>query len=73
MYELGNRSIGLLKLDIEGAELEVLIEIINSGIYPSIICVECHSNIDPGDISHILFKVGYQLIYKDHNNLTFQL
>ena len=36
----GHQHIDLMKLDIEGAEIRVLDQMLNDGIYPTILCVE---------------------------------
>lgn len=40
MADLGHEKLDLLKLDIEGAEYEVLASLHRDGIYPRVICVE---------------------------------
>ena len=40
MARLGHDHIDLLKLDIEGAEYDVLDEMFSAGIYPAVLCVE---------------------------------
>jgi FkbM family methyltransferase len=42
MDELGHDRLDLLKLDIEGAEYEVLDALIDAGIRPSVLCVDFH-------------------------------
>ncbi len=74
MEELGHDRLDLLKLDIEGAEYEVLDSLIEDGIEPSIICVE----FDPPDpirknVSMVrkLKAYGYSLVSIDAWNYTF--
>lgn len=42
MQDLGHNRIDLLKMDIEGAEYEVLDDMLRSGIQPQILCIEFH-------------------------------
>ena len=51
MESLGHAEIGLLKLNIEGAEYEVMQATFDDGINPAVICInfdEFHTEIDKG-------------------------
>jgi FkbM family methyltransferase len=67
MKELGNDTIDILKMDIEGAEYQVIDDMIASKIYPSQILVEFHhrfSNVGLQKTKNAiksLNKVGYCL------------
>ena len=73
-------SIELLKMDIEGAEYQVIEDIISSRIRPPMLLIEfdeCHSPQD-GEARtrvlhhiHLLENVGYRLIAVDGSNATF--
>jgi FkbM family methyltransferase len=47
MRELGHERIDLLKLDIEGAEFEVLRAVVDGDVHPAVICVEYHKERGP--------------------------
>lgn len=71
---LGDSHIDLLKLDIEGAEIAVLLALRGNGILPSHICVEFDEITNPLDslaykrirncVQH-LEGLGYQLVHRD--------
>ena len=80
MMENSLSNIFLLKLDVEGAEIEVIKSTIESKIYPSQICVEFDELHKFSDISknrfleiyNLLLKNSYQLIKTDeHPNFLF--
>lgn len=74
MRELGHSRIDLLKLDIEGAEYEVLGSILDSGIDVSAVCVEFDQ---PTPVRRLLKQVrdmkraSYDLVAIDGWNYTF--
>jgi FkbM family methyltransferase len=74
MRELGHERIDLLKLDIEGAEFEVLTSVLDSLIRPTIICVEFDQ---PSSLRRIwrmverIKRAGYALVAVDRWNCTF--
>lgn len=79
MKELGHDHIDLLKLDIEGAEIEVLNQMLNDEIYPKYLCVEFDlylKNKDPQEKTKKLIdrltSVGYNTIANDNMNVTFK-
>ncbi len=69
MLELGHNHIDLLKMDIEGAEYEVIDNIIKEGIMPSQILIEFHhrfKNVGPKktvEAVKALRKVGYKVYH----------
>lgn len=74
MVELGHDTIDLLKLDIEGAEYEVLDSLHRYAIYPSILCVEFdqpHSVFDTWRAIRRLHRAGYETVSVDGFNFTF--
>lgn len=79
MKELGHSKIDLLKLDIEGAELTVLDNIISQRIYPRYLCVEFDLLLKGQDsaqmtrnILRILDLKGYALLENHEWNCTFE-
>ena len=72
-------SLQLLKLDIEGAEVEVLTDMISKGIYPSQVLVEYDELSAPSKKSrqriesahYALIKGGYRLVNREHTNFTY--
>lgn len=79
MTELGHDHIDLLKLDIEGAEIEVINQMIDDEIYPTYLCVEFDlylKNKDPQEKTKKLIdrltSVGYMAIANDNMNVTFK-
>ena len=80
MQTLGHTELSLLKLDVEGAEYEILASILQSGIRPTVLCVEFDEGYHPIDeayLTRILSQVqriktgGYQLTHTDGWNATF--
>lgn len=75
MNELGHDHIDLLKIDIEGAEYEVLMDIVEQKIPVHAICVEFDENFMKNMDNHYLQriknsiealqKVGFKLIYRE--------
>lgn len=79
MKELGHSKIDLLKLDIEGAELTVLDNILREHIYPRYLCVEFDLLLKGQDsaqmtqnILHMLELKGYTLLENREWNCTFE-
>lgn len=60
MYELGHNKIDILKMDIEGAEYQVIEDMIVSKIYPTQILVKFH---------HRFLNVGLQKTKNSINSL----
>jgi FkbM family methyltransferase len=78
MKQNGHQQIDLLKLDIEGAEYEVIEDFLQRRIPVRQVCVEYHHGILPGftrsqTVSSILklLSHGYKLIDQAGNNHTF--
>ena len=80
MGELGHDSLHLLKLDIEGAEYQVIESMLTDGIRPAVLAVEfdeLHCPLDGGARSRIkrtierLVLAGYGLVSVDGANYTF--
>lgn len=78
MMQNGHKHIDLLKLDIEGAEVEVLNQMLSSHIYPTVICVEFDlklKGMDPDGktevLIHKLLSLGYKIISNENWNITF--
>ena len=79
MKENNHDNIDLLKLDIEGAEIEVLNNMIDDEIYPKYLCVEFDLLIQNKDKSNETPKVvnrlqnaGYKILFNDNDNITFK-
>lgn len=70
--------IDLLKMDIEGAEVKVLNNMLDSQIYPRYLCIEFDlklKNKDSGETGLIinrLINVGYIILVNDDLNITFE-
>jgi len=78
MEENNHTHIDLLKMDIEGAEVVVVEQMLNDKIYPTILCIECDLHLkgkDPNNTTNTminrLFNIGYKLLKNDNYNLTF--
>jgi FkbM family methyltransferase len=80
MQTLGHSDLALLKLDVEGAEYEILASLMDDNIRPAVLCVEFdegYNPLDDGYVSRILNMVsrvkasGYRLTYVDGWNATF--
>ena len=77
---LSDRPISLFKMDIEGAEIEVLESLLEDKIYPLILCVEFDYLLKGADKTNrtehtiqSLIKVGYTIVYNDKWNVCFRL
>jgi FkbM family methyltransferase len=74
MAELGHTSIDLLKLDIEGAEHEVLAAVLGAGIRPTVVCFEVDRPVSAIRFWRTIRRVrrhGYELVAVDDWNFTF--
>ena len=74
MDELGTERIDLLKLDIEGAEHEVVRSMLERGIRPTVVCMEIDQPVKPLAFWRTVRRVrraGYVLVAVDSWNLTF--
>jgi len=80
MDQRGHEQIDLLKLDIEGAEIEVINQMLDDNIYPKYVLVEFDLLIkqkDPEEktkklIERMLLKENYQILKNDKMNITFE-
>jgi len=74
MDELGHDSIGLLKLDIEGAEHAVIGQMLIDGVRPDVICVEMERPVRFAQFRKTVrdvVKAGYELVADVEFDLTF--
>lgn len=74
MREFGHSRLDLLKLDIEGAEYEVLGNVLDEGIAPRVICVEFDQPMPfrmTISMTRRLRGNGYELVNIDDWNYTF--
>ncbi|HET7830819.1 MAG TPA: FkbM family methyltransferase [Candidatus Limnocylindrales bacterium] len=74
MAELGHARVDLLKLDIEGAEHEVVRSMVEAGIRPRVLCMEIDQPVRPIPFWRTVRRArraGYRLVALDGWNLTF--
>jgi FkbM family methyltransferase len=78
MLEKKHKKIDLLKLDIEGAEIKVLENMLKDNIYPKHLCIEFDLALKgkdkKGDTKKVISKLeslGYKKIIDDNLNVTF--
>ena len=74
MSELGHARIDVLKLDIEGAEHEVIRSVLEAGIRPQVICTEIDRPVRPITFWRTIRRIqaaGYVLVAVDDWNFTF--
>jgi FkbM family methyltransferase len=77
MINLNHSHIDLLKLDIDGAEIQVLNQMLDDQIYPTILCVEFDLYLKRKDSSKCTNKVlkrldeYYKILKNDKYNITF--
>jgi len=74
MTRLRHSELALRKLDIEGAEFEVLDNMIATDIRPRILCVEFDQPSSVGQTLRTVRRLGttgYKLVSVDSFNLTF--
>ena len=72
-------DIDVLKLDIEGAEMEVLQSLLDDSIYPKVLCIEFDYYLKGLDINGSLtkrlikelFSRGYKVAHNANWNITF--
>jgi hypothetical protein len=73
------KKIDVLKLDIEGAEMEVLQTLLDDEIYPKVLCIEFDYYLKGLDINGTLtkrlikelFSKGYKALHNANWNITF--
>jgi FkbM family methyltransferase len=80
MVELGHRKIDLLKLDIEGSEIDVLNQMLDDNILPKYLCIEFDLLLKNKDNNNLtqkiverLQKIGYKILVNNNLNVTFEL
>lgn len=79
MEKEGNENIDLLKLDIEGAEIEAINQMLNDKIYPKYVLIEFDlliKNKDPYNktktlINRLILEENYNILKNDNLNITF--
>tara|TARA_B110000967_G_scaffold153911_1_gene158480 strand:- start:7069 stop:7758 length:690 start_codon:yes stop_codon:yes gene_type:complete len=79
MYQQGHSHIDLLKLDIEGAEIETVNQMLDDTIYPTYVLIEFDlllKNKDPGNttkqlVERMITREGYKMLKNDNLNITF--
>ena len=71
--------IDLLKLDIEGAEIKVLNNMLDNKIYPKYLCIEFDLYLKKKDMSNETQRIvdrlkshGYKILKNDNLNITFE-
>jgi FkbM family methyltransferase len=79
MTKNGHTHIDLLKIDIEGAEIEVLNNMLDDEIYPKYLCVEFDLYLKKKDPNGLTQKVieklkqYYNVVENSHWNITFEI
>lgn len=80
MKKYNHTKIDLLKLDIEGAEVKVLHNMLEQNIFPKYLCIEFDLklknkdyNNDTEQLIHKLLNHGYKILVNDDLNITFEL
>jgi hypothetical protein len=74
MVEFGHDHIDLMKIDIEGAEHEVIKSMISSGVRPGVLCLEIDQPVSPLKFLGTMRRIsaaGYELLAADDWNFTF--
>lgn len=79
MEQHGHTHIDLLKLDIEGAEIETVNQMLDDKIYPNYVLIEFDlllKNKDPRNttkqlIERMITKENYKMLKNDQLNITF--
>jgi FkbM family methyltransferase len=79
MHKNNHNYIDFLKLDIEGAEINVLNNMLDDNIFPKYLCVEFDLLLKNKDYNNLtkqcisrLINNGYKILYNDNYNITFQ-
>jgi hypothetical protein len=79
MHKNNHNSIDFLKLDIEGAEINVLNNMLDDNIFPKYLCVEFDLLLKNKDYNNVtnkcisrLINNGYNILCNDNYNITFQ-
>lgn len=81
MNKNGHVKIDLLKLDIEGAEIDVLEQMLDDKIYPKYLCIEFDLKLKNKDLQNrtdnlifnrLLKLESYRILINDNYNITFE-
>ena len=79
MNKYNHSKIDLLKLDIEGSEIDVLNQMLDDEIYPKYLCIEFDlllKNKDPNQLTQKLVirlqKNNYKILENKNLNITFE-
>ncbi len=79
MREYNHNNIDLLKLDIEGSEIDVLNQMLDDKIYPRYLCIEFDlllKNKDPNQLTQKIVKRlqsnNYKILENKNLNITFE-
>tara|TARA_Y100000741_G_scaffold62485_2_gene44322 strand:+ start:55457 stop:56191 length:735 start_codon:yes stop_codon:yes gene_type:complete len=80
MEQRNHKQIDLLKLDIEGAEIEVMNQMLDDKIYPKYVLIEFDlliKNKDPEEktkklIKRMITEENYNMLINDNLNITFE-
>jgi FkbM family methyltransferase len=80
MKKYNHTKIDLLKLDIEGAEIKVLENMLEQKIFPKYLCIEFDLKLKHKDYNNdtekLIYKLqnhGYKILVNDNLNITFEL
>ena len=80
MEKNNHKNIDILKLDIEGAEIKVLENMIAENIFPKYLCIEFDLYLKGKDKENTTHKLinklkfhNYEILANDKGNLTFKL
>lgn len=80
MQNYKHDKIDLLKLDIEGSEVEVLEQMLNDKIFPKYLCIEFDLLLKRKDCNNSTKKIverlqknGYKILINKNLNITFEL
>ena len=78
MTDNNHDKIDLFKIDIEGAEIEVINKMLDDKIYPTYLCIEFDLLIKKKDYENKTAKLvsrlqseGYKILFNDNLNITF--
>jgi hypothetical protein len=76
MQQCGHKHIDLLKIDIEGAEYQVIENMLQDQIFPRILCIEFHATkqFNKETTINTLKQAGYSLLHcKGSTDYTFAI
>ena len=79
MKTYNHNKIDLLKLDIEGSEIDVLNQMLDDEIYPTYLCIEFDLLLKNKDHDHLTQKLlkrlqenNYKILENKNLNITFE-